>query len=134
MTESDNVLAERAVNALVAIAEHMGVLATMALTNAAQTETKPKRAKGRKNEPLHVVGGSAVEPQAEAPVEVEQEPDAPVEPTEEERKEKFAALKAALKGSLALHGEEETRTRLQYGKFSEVPFDAIDETIERLEA
>ena len=61
-------------------------------------------------------------------------PAEPVEPTEDERREKFALLKAALKGSLAMHGEDETRKRLQYNKFSEVPFEAIDATIERLEA
>jgi hypothetical protein len=55
------------------------------------------------------------------------------EPTEEERKAKFALLKAALQNCLALHGEAETRQRLKYSKFSEVPFDAIDSTIKSLE-
>ncbi len=144
MTESDNALAERAVNALEAIAEHMGVLATMALSNAtpatapaAPVEGKRPRGRPRKEAPIpvpEVVEGSE---EVEEPEQTEAQaapPAEPVEPTEDERREKFALLKAALKGSLAMHGEDETRKRLQFNKFSEVPFEAIDATIERLEA
>jgi len=126
--------ANRAVEALEAIAEHMGVLATMALSNSAApgVETQPKRKPGRPRKDatqVHIVGGTDTV-QAAAPAA----PPAPVEPSEEERKAKFEALKAALKGALALHGEEVTRERLRFPKFSEVPFDAIDATIERLSA
>lgn len=142
MTESDNALAERAVSALEAIAEHMGVLATMALSNAtpaaaAPVEGKRPRGRPRKEAPIPVPEVVEGPEEAEAPEQAEAQaapPAEPVEPTEDERREKFALLKAALKGSLAMHGEDETRKRLQYNKFSEVPFEAIDATIERLEA
>jgi hypothetical protein len=132
MTESDNALAERAVNALEAIAEHMGVLATMALSNAtpaaaAAAPVGGRRPRGRPRKEAPIPVPEQTEAQAAPPAE-------PVEPTEDERREKFALLKAALKGSLAMHGEDETRKRLQFNKFSEVPFEAIDAAIERLEA
>ena len=125
---------QRAVDALEAIAEHMGVLATMALANAqpapavaapegeAPAKRKPGRPRKYLAEPVHVVGAA---PAAE-PVKAE--------PTEAERAKQFGKLKAALKACLALHGEEAARARLQHAKFSVVPFDEIEETIARLAA
>jgi len=132
MQDTDYQLAQRAVDALEAIAEHMGVLATMALSNNAVpgVETQPKRKPGRPRKYLpeagavHVVGTPA--PEAPAP--------AKPEPTEAERAEAFGKLKSALKECLALHGEEVARQRLQFPKFSEVPYEAIPATIERLAA
>jgi hypothetical protein len=133
MDEAEQSAITRAVEALEAIAEHMGVLATMALTAQAAPAAE-KRPRGRpRKEPaqVHIVGGTdTVQAAAPAPAA----PPAPPVPSEEERKAKFEALKSALKGSLALHGEEVTRERLKFPKFSEVPFDAIDATIERLSA
>ena len=135
MTDAEQSAINRAVDALEAIAEHMGVLATMALTAQAPApsgEVKRRPGRPRKDATqVHIVGGTdTVQAAAPAPAA----PPAPVEPSEEERKVKFDALKAALKGALALHGEEVTRERLHFPKFSEVPFDAIDATIERLSA
>jgi len=125
----------RAVDALETIAEHMGVLASMALANAqpAPAGEQPKRPRGRprKDAAVHMVGTPAPEAPAAAPA-----PAAPVksEPTEAERAEQFGKLKTALKECLALHGEEAARARLQFPKFSEVPYEAIEATIERLAA
>jgi hypothetical protein len=131
MNETEMHFANRAVEALEAIAEHMGVLATMALTSQVPAAEKRPRGRPRKDAQVHIVGGTdTVQAAAPAPAASP----APVEPSEEERKAKFEALKAALKGALALHGEEATRERLRFPKFSEVPFDAIDATIERLSA
>jgi hypothetical protein len=135
MTESESIFAERAVNALEAIAEHMGVLATMALSNNTVpiVETQPKRKPGRprKDATVHMVGTPAPEPAA-APAPAAPPP-APVV-SEAERAEAFGKLKTALKECLALHGEEVARQRLQFPKFSEVPYEAIPATIERLAA
>ena len=132
----------RAVDALEAIAEHMSVLATMAVNNAtpapaaAPVPTDTKRPRGRPRKEAQIPVPEVVETEEVADTEAQTDPDIepPAEPTEDERREKFAELKAALKSSLAMHGEDETRKRLQFAKFSEVPFDAIDATIERLEA
>jgi hypothetical protein len=125
----------RAVDALETIAEHMGVLATMALSNNAVpgVETQPKRPRGRprKDAAVHVVGTPAPEPAA-APAPAAP-PAAPVV-SEADRAEAFGKLKSALKECLALHGEEVARQRLQFPKFSEVPYEAIPATIERLAA
>jgi hypothetical protein len=125
----------RAVDALETIAEHMGVLASMALANAqpAPAGEQPKRPRGRprKDATVHMVGTPAPEAPAAAPAPAAQ---AKPEPTEAERAEKFGKLKTALKECLALHGEEAARARLQFPKFSEVPYEAIEATIERLAA
>jgi hypothetical protein len=137
MNDVDYQLAQRAVNALEAIAEHMSVLATMALSNA---QTAPAAAPTEKRKPgrprkyvpeVHIVGESA--PEAAAPAPAPAAPAAP-EPTEAERAEAFGKLKSALKECLALHGEDVARQRLQFPKFSEVPYEAIPATIERLVA
>lgn len=98
------------------------------LDQAKRGRGRPRKDAGPAVEP--VIGGVTPAEKAEltAPLQVV------AEPTEEERKAKFAALKVALQNSLALHGEAETRQRLKYSKFSEVPFDAVDATIESLEA
>lgn len=129
----------RAVEALEAIAEHMGVLATMALSNAAtpaptvQTPPTEKRKPGRprKDATVHVIGVQVTDTVAAAAPAPE--PVKP-EPTEAERAEAFGKLKTALKECLALHGEDVARQRLQFPKFSEVPYEAIEATIERLAA
>jgi hypothetical protein len=127
----------RAVEALEAIAEHMGVLATMALSNAAapsaEQPVKRKPGRPRKDTTVHMVGvtvADTVGAQAEQPAPAPAKP----EPTEAERAEAFGKLKTALKECLALHGEEVARQRLQFPKFSEVPYEAIPATIERLAA
>jgi hypothetical protein len=113
----------------------MGVLATMALSNSAApaVETQPKRPRGRprKDATVHVVGAPAPEPAA-APAPAAPPP-APVV-SEADRAEAFGKLRSALKECLALHGEEVARQRLQFPKFSEVPYEAIPATIERLAA
>jgi hypothetical protein len=161
MNEFEQASITRAIDALEAIAEHMGVLATMAMANASTTTVakafeanpsaatfgvlaatanataKRKGGRPRKDSVVHsadeepVRAATAVAESAE-PAEATQE--APAEPTEDERRAKFDELKSALKGALALHGEAATRERLQYAKFSEVPYEAIDATIERLAA
>lgn len=100
------------------------VLPDGAATPPALETAKRARGRPRKDATEPVIGGAAAAP-APAPV---------AEPTEEERKAKFAALKVSLQNCLALHGEAETRQRLKYSKFSEVPFDAVDATIKALDA
>ena len=93
-----------------------------------------KRARGRprKDATEPALGGAAIGQLAAKMLDPAPAPVA--EPTEDERKAKFAALKVSLQNALALHGEAETRQRLKYSKFSEVPFDAIDATIKALDA
>ena len=133
----------RAVEALEAIAEHLSVLATMALTSATPAAPKGKPGRPKKDTQLHVVGAPAAAPEdaptpvaePEAPAQAPQDaPATPAAPSEAERREKFDALRFALRGCLAMNGEDITRQRLGFEKFSAVPFDQIDATIERLEA
>jgi hypothetical protein len=129
----------RAVEALEAIAEHMGVLATMALSNSTQavqtpaTEQPAKRKPGRPRKDAAPSVTATLAAAALAPAPVEPEPAKPV-PSDAERAEAFGKLKTALKECLSLHGEEVARQRLQFPKFSEVPYEAIPATIERLAA
>jgi hypothetical protein len=137
MTDLEQSCMTRAVDALEAIAEHMGVLATMALSSNVETQPKRPRGRPRKDATVHVVGGAKTidmtPEQMEAAVTKAVEPAAPVI-SEAERAEAFGKLKSALKECLALHGEEVARQRLQFPKFSEVPYEAIPATIERLAA
>jgi hypothetical protein len=133
MNDVDYQLAQRAVDALEAIAEHMGVLATMALSNstqAVQTPATEQPAKRKPGRPRKDAAPSVTATLAAAALA----PAAPPPPSDAERAEAFGKLKAALKDCLALHGEEVARQRLQFPKFSEVPYEAIDATIERLAA
>lgn len=98
------------------------------LDQAKRGRGRPRKDAGPAVEPVIGVVTPAEKAALTAPLQVV------AEPTEEERKAKFAALKVALQNSLALHGEAETRQRLKYSKFSEVPFDAVDATIKSLEA
>ena len=141
---------QRAVDALEAIAASLEVLATIAVANkpAEGVEAQAKRKPGRPRKYLAEQAPVAAAPtgtmtfdgvsktvtgtdqgvNATAPL-----PAKPA-PTEAERAEAFGKLKTALKECLSLHGEEVARQRLKFPKFSEVPYEAIPATIERLAA
>lgn len=137
MNETESQMAQACVAALQSIAASMETLAAAA-ANSAQTVTvasvagaaKRPRGRPRKDAAAPVTPG----PVSPATLTVVPEPAAPPVPTEEERKEAFGKLRKALQDCLALHGEEVARTRLQFPKFSEVPFEAINDTIGRLAA
>ena len=126
---------QRAVDALEAIAASLEVLATIAVANkpAEGVEAQAKRKPGRPRKYLAEQAPVAAAPPAAPAAAPAAEPAKP-EPTEAERAEAFGKLKVALKDCLALHGEEVARERLKFPKFSEVPYEAIPATIERLAA
>jgi hypothetical protein len=140
----------RAVDALETIAEHMGVLASMALANmqAAPAGEQPKRPRGRprKDTTVHMVGvqvTDAVGAQAEAPAPAVQPPALAVseaaEPTKEEMAKAQNELRQAIKSFFALHGQDaeaEARAKavLGFPMVSAVPYSEIPAVIKRFEA
>jgi AT hook motif len=128
-------MAAKCVAALENIAASLAIIANIAALNPPEASEPAKRGRGR---PRKVVEMTPEQLDAAVTKAVEAAPPAPTAPppgpTEEQRKEAFGKLRKALQDCLALHGEEVTRERLKFAKFSEVPFEAINDTITRLAA
>jgi hypothetical protein len=127
-------MAAKCVAALENIAASLAIIANIAALNPPEAGEPAKRNRGRPRKDAVAVAGTVSAPVEAAPPTPAAPPAPPPGPTEEQRKEAFGKLRKALQDCLALHGEEVTRERLKFAKFSEVPFEAINDTITRLAA